>query len=72
NGAGSLTRVFGGALRLIQSGNVQSYAVLLFVGTAFLAIAITRGVSGLIVAAGLVVVGVGWAVFRTRKGEERL
>ncbi|MFN2590880.1 MAG: NADH-quinone oxidoreductase subunit L [Actinomycetota bacterium] len=72
NGAGSATRVFGGFLRFVQSGNVQSYAVLLFVGTAFLAIAITRGFAALIVAAGLVVIAVAWAVFRVRRGEERL
>jgi NADH-quinone oxidoreductase subunit L len=72
NGTGNATRAFGGFLRFIQSGNVQSYAVLLFVGTAFLAIAITRGLTALIAAAGLLVIGVAWAVFRTRRSEERL
>jgi NADH-quinone oxidoreductase subunit L len=73
NGTGVLTRVLGGFLRFIQSGNVQSYAVLLFVGTAFLAIAITRGFAAMLVAAGLLVVGVVWVIFRaSRKSEERL
>jgi NADH-quinone oxidoreductase subunit L len=72
NGAGRTTRVFGRFLRLIQSGNVQSYLVLLFVGTAFLVIAITRGFAAFVVAAGLVVIAVGWAVFRVRRSEERL
>ncbi|HJP65012.1 MAG TPA: NADH-quinone oxidoreductase subunit L [Actinomycetota bacterium] len=71
NGTGSVTRVFSGFLRFIQSGNVQSYAVLLFVGTAFLAIAITRGLAALIAAAGLVVIALAWAVFRTKRSEER-
>jgi NADH-quinone oxidoreductase subunit L len=42
NGIGQLTRGSGGLLKYIQSGNVQRYAVFLFVGVAILAIAITR------------------------------
>jgi NADH-quinone oxidoreductase subunit L len=42
NGVGQFTRGSGGLLRYIQSGNVQRYAVFLFVGVAILAIAITR------------------------------
>jgi NADH-quinone oxidoreductase subunit L len=42
NGVGQLTRGSGGLLRYIQSGNVQRYAVFLFVGVVILAIAITR------------------------------
>jgi NADH-quinone oxidoreductase subunit L len=42
NGVGQITRGSGGLLRYIQSGNVQRYAVFLFVGVAVLAIAITR------------------------------
>ena len=42
NGIGQLTRGSGGLLKYIQSGNVQRYAVFLFVGVAVLAIAITR------------------------------
>jgi NADH-quinone oxidoreductase subunit L len=73
NGTGIVTRVLGAFLRFIQSGNVQSYAVLLFVGTAFLAIAITRGFAAMLVAAGLLVIGVVWVIFRaTRRSEERL
>jgi hypothetical protein len=73
NSTGVVTRVLGAFLRYIQSGNVQSYAVLLFAGTAFLAIAITRGFAAMLVAAGLLVIGVGWVIFRsTRRSEERL
>jgi NADH-quinone oxidoreductase subunit L len=73
NSTGIVTRGLGAFLRFIQSGNVQSYAVLLFVGTAFLAIAITRGFAALVVAMGLLVISVLWIIFRsTRKGEERL
>jgi NADH-quinone oxidoreductase subunit L len=72
NGAGTATRLFGRGLRLIQSGNVQSYAVLLFVGTAFLVVAILQEVAALLVALGLLVIAVGWAVFRVRRSEERL
>jgi NADH-quinone oxidoreductase subunit L len=72
NSTGVVTKLLGSSLRLIQSGNIQSYLLLLFVGTAFLAIAITRGFAALVIAAGLVVIGVGWAVFRTRRSEERL
>jgi NADH-quinone oxidoreductase subunit L len=42
NGVGMGTKVTGGLLRYIQSGNVQRYAVFLFVGVAVLAVAITR------------------------------
>jgi NADH-quinone oxidoreductase subunit L len=73
NGTGIVTRALGAFLRFIQSGNVQSYAVLLFVGTAFLAIAITRGFAAMLVAAGLLAIGVVWVIFRaTRRSEERL
>jgi NADH-quinone oxidoreductase subunit L len=42
NGVAFSTSRTGGLLRYIQSGNVQRYAVFLFVGVAVLAIAITR------------------------------
>jgi NADH-quinone oxidoreductase subunit L len=42
NGVGTGTRDAGGFLRYIQSGNVQRYAVFLFVGVAVLAFLITR------------------------------
>jgi NADH-quinone oxidoreductase subunit L len=42
NGVGQVTRKSGGLLKYIQSGNVQRYAVFLFVGVAIAAIAITR------------------------------
>ena len=42
NGLGVGTRRLGGVLRYIQSGNVQRYAVFLFVGVAVLAFVITR------------------------------
>ncbi len=42
NGVGHITRQSGGLLRYIQSGNVQRYAVFLFVGVVILTIAITR------------------------------
>ena len=38
NGVGESTRAFGGFLRLIQSGKVQLYAGLLFVGVAALTV----------------------------------
>jgi hypothetical protein len=38
---GVTTSFFGGVLRYIQSGNVQVYALLLFVGVAVLAVIIT-------------------------------
>jgi NADH-quinone oxidoreductase subunit L len=60
----------GGFLKYIQSGNVQRYAVLLFAGTALLAIAITRNVPALLIALGLLALGVAWAIFRPRRGEE--
>jgi hypothetical protein len=50
---------------------VQSYAVLLFAGTALLAIGITRGVIALAVALGLIVLAVAWLIFRPKKSEER-
>jgi NADH-quinone oxidoreductase subunit L len=42
NGVGQITRGSGGLLKYIQSGDVQRYAVFLFVGVVILAIAITR------------------------------
>jgi NADH-quinone oxidoreductase subunit L len=42
NGVGMGARGLGGALRYIQSGNVQRYAVFLFAGVAILAFVITR------------------------------
>jgi NADH-quinone oxidoreductase subunit L len=42
NGLGIGTRRLGGALKYIQSGNVQRYAVFLFAGVAVLAFVITR------------------------------
>jgi NADH-quinone oxidoreductase subunit L len=72
NGAGTATRGFGRFLRFLQSGNVQSYAVLLFVGTAFLTVAITRGLIAVIAAGVLFIIGLAWLVFRTRRSEERL
>jgi NADH-quinone oxidoreductase subunit L len=42
NEIGNVTRESGGILRYLQSGNVQRYAVFLFVGVAILAILITR------------------------------
>ncbi|HXF56425.1 MAG TPA: NADH-quinone oxidoreductase subunit L [Actinomycetota bacterium] len=42
NGVAFTTNVSGGLLRYIQTGNVQRYAVFLFVGVAVLAILITR------------------------------
>ncbi len=42
NGLGVGTRRLGGVLRYIQTGNVQRYAVFLFVGVAVLAFVITR------------------------------
>ncbi|MFN8232270.1 MAG: NADH-quinone oxidoreductase subunit L [Actinomycetota bacterium] len=42
NGAGQVTRGFGAALRFIQSGNVQWYAVALFVGVIALTIVFVR------------------------------
>jgi NADH-quinone oxidoreductase subunit L len=42
NGVGHITRGSGGLLKYIQSGDVQRYAVFLFVGVVILAIAITR------------------------------
>jgi NADH-quinone oxidoreductase subunit L len=59
-----------GLLRYIQSGNVQRYAVLLFAGTALLAIAITRNFPALFIALGVLALGVAWVIFRPRRGEE--
>jgi predicted membrane protein len=42
NGVGIGTKVAGGWLRLIQSGDVQRYAVFLFGGVSILGLAITR------------------------------
>ena len=42
NGVGVGTTVLGRFLRYVQTGNVQRYAVFLFVGVAVLAIVITR------------------------------
>jgi NADH-quinone oxidoreductase subunit L len=42
NGVGAVTEVLGRFLRYVQTGNVQRYAVFLFVGVAVLAIVITR------------------------------
>jgi hypothetical protein len=44
----------------------------MFVGTVFLVIAIIQEIAALLVALGLVVIAVGWAVFRVRRSEERL
>jgi NADH-quinone oxidoreductase subunit L len=70
NGIGWLARRSGRFLRNIQSGNVQGYAALLFAGTALLAIAITRNLVALLIAVGLLVLGVAWLIFRPRRGEE--
>jgi len=42
NGVGSGTEFLGKVLRYVQTGNVQRYAVFLFVGVAVLAVVITR------------------------------
>ena len=42
NGVGVGTRRPGGVLRYVQSGDVQRYAVYLFVGVVVLAVVITR------------------------------
>jgi NADH-quinone oxidoreductase subunit L len=42
NGVGVVTGLLGSFLRYVQSGNVQRYAVFLFVGVAVLAVVITR------------------------------
>jgi NADH-quinone oxidoreductase subunit L len=70
NGTGTVTGLFSRFLRTVQSGNVQSYAVLLFAGTALLAIGITRGVIALAVALGLIVLALAWLIFRPKKSEE--
>ena len=42
NGLGRTTGFFGGALRYLQSGNVQRYAAFLFTGVIIAAIIVTR------------------------------
>ena len=42
NGVGRETGQLGGVLRYVQTGNVQRYAVYLFVGVGVLALLITR------------------------------
>ena len=71
NGTGILTKLAGTGLRLIQSGDVQSYAALLFAGTVILAIGITRSLVGLLIALGVFLVGLIWAIFRMTRREER-
>jgi NADH-quinone oxidoreductase subunit L len=71
NGVAQGAGVIGRGLRLIQSGNVQRYAAVLFAGAAVLAIGVTRTLIGLLIAAGLIVIAAATVFIRTRS-EERV
>jgi NADH-quinone oxidoreductase subunit L len=71
NGTGIFTKLVGAGLRRVQSGNVQSYAALLFAGTVILALGITRSLVGLLIALGLVILVGAWSIFRMTRREER-
>jgi NADH-quinone oxidoreductase subunit L len=58
NGVGGVTRFFGAVLKYAQSGNVQSYAALLFAGVIALVIGITRSWIASLVLIVLIVIGV--------------
>jgi NADH:ubiquinone oxidoreductase subunit 5 (subunit L)/multisubunit Na+/H+ antiporter MnhA subunit len=70
NGTGIFTKLVGAGLRRVQSGNVQSYAALLFAGTVILALGITRSLVGLLIALGLVILVGAWSIFRMTRREE--
>ena len=47
NGAGTESQAIGGILRLLQSGNIRSYATWVVIGAVALVIAMGIGVSGM-------------------------
>jgi NADH-quinone oxidoreductase subunit L len=71
NGVGELTGFFGGVLRLLQSGNVQTYAALLFAGVVALVIGITRSWVASLVLIVLIVIGILVTTLRTTRTRER-
>jgi NADH-quinone oxidoreductase subunit L len=71
NGVGELTGFFGGILRLLQSGNVQTYAALLFAGVVALVIGITRSWVASLVLIVLIAIGILVTTLRTSRTRER-
>jgi NADH-quinone oxidoreductase subunit L len=67
NGVGSVTEFFGGLLRFVQSGNVQTYAALMFAGVVALVIGITRSWIASLVLIVLIVIGVVVTTFRSTR-----
>jgi NADH-quinone oxidoreductase subunit L len=71
NGVGLLARLAGRSLRGVQTGDVQRYAVYLFVGVAAIAIAITGSWIAAVVLIGLTVLGLIATFITTRTTRER-
>jgi NADH-quinone oxidoreductase subunit L len=67
NGVGGLTGSLGGLLRYVQSGNVQTYAALMFAGVVALVIGITRSWIASLVLIVVIVIGIVVTTFRSTR-----
>jgi NADH-quinone oxidoreductase subunit L len=72
NGTGLVAKWLGRGLRLLQSGNVQAYAALLFGFTIVLTALITKSVVALVIAVALLILWVAWLIIRNQRSEERV
>ena len=72
NGTGLLAKFVGRGLRLLQSGNVQAYAALLFAGVIVLAAWIARPVLAFVVGGVEILLWVAFLIVRNLRSEERV